>query len=128
MQPFRRPQLIPEPVPAQRSLVRPYVLTKGRTKPKRHLAVETMISTRACAQWRDSRLGAEYHSVRAVCTEPKSVAEVAARLRVPLGVARVLLGDMAEQGLVSVHGAVATPGMRPDLALMERVLTGLRRL
>ncbi|MBN6035781.1 DUF742 domain-containing protein [Amycolatopsis sp. 195334CR] len=118
--------MIPEPVPAQRSLVRPYVLTKGRTKPKRHLAVETMISTRACEQWR--HVSAEYRSVRAVCAEPKSVAEVAARLRVPLGVARVLLGDMAEQGLVSVHGAIATPGMRPDLALMERVLTGLRRL
>ncbi|RZQ65171.1 DUF742 domain-containing protein [Amycolatopsis suaedae] len=111
-----------------RSLVRPYVLTKGRTKSARHLAIETLISTRICPKWHTHRFGAEYHSVRAVCSQPRSVAEIAARLRVPLGVARVLLGDMAEQGLVDVHVTTLTDKLRPDVALMERVLAGLHRL
>jgi hypothetical protein len=57
------------------------------------------------------------------------VAEVAALLAIPLGVARVLLGDMAGLGLVIVHQTASSTGKGgPDLALMERVLSGLRRL
>jgi hypothetical protein len=56
------------------------------------------------------------------------VAEVAALLSVPLGVARVLLGDMAGLGVVTVHQNASSAGNTPDLALMERVLSGLRRL
>ena len=56
-------------------------------------------------------------------------AEVSAVLSIPLGVARVLLSDLIEMGVVSVHetngGSV---GGRADLALLERVLNGLRRL
>ena len=53
---------------------------------------------------------------------------VAALLSVPLGVARVLLGDMAGLGVVTVHQTASSAGSAPDLALMERVLSGLRRL
>lgn len=54
------------------------------------------------------------------------MAEIAALRGVPLGVARVLLGDLAALGAVVVHRTVDAGG--PDLALMERVLSGLRRL
>jgi predicted ArsR family transcriptional regulator len=63
-----------------------------------------------------------------LCHHPRSVAEVAATLSVPLGVARVLLGDMAELGLVTIHDTKPTGDGRPALALMERVLSGLRAL
>jgi hypothetical protein len=43
-------------------------------------------------------------------------------------VAKVLLGDMAGLGLINVHQTASTDGDKPDLALMERVLSGLRRL
>ena len=59
-----------------------------------------------------------------LCARPKSVAEVAALLSVPLGVARVLVGDLASDGSVVVHAAVRVP----DVDLMQRVLVGLRRL
>ncbi|WP_370945668.1 DUF742 domain-containing protein [Amycolatopsis sp. cg5] len=108
--------------------VRPYVLTKGRTKPKLHLAIEAMISTRMDAPWAASRLSGEFHSVRTICQRPCSVAEIAANLSVPLGVARVLLGDMAELGLVNVHETATTAEGRPALDLMERILHGLRSL
>jgi hypothetical protein len=56
------------------------------------------------------------------------VAEVASLLCVPLGVAKVLLGDMAELGLVTVHKTANGGGNASHLKLMERVLSGLRRL
>jgi len=54
------------------------------------------------------------------------VAEISAHLQVPLGVARVIVGDMADEGLVRVHQPRAEG--RPDVALLERVLNGIRAL
>ncbi|MFJ7211276.1 DUF742 domain-containing protein [Amycolatopsis sp. NPDC098790] len=115
-------------LPTQRTLVRPYVLTRGRTQSRRHLAIEALISTRTGASWNGARLTGEFRSVRSLCLHPRSVAEVAARLSVPLGVARVLLDDMAEQGLITIHDTRVNTEGRPAVALMERVLHGLRRL
>lgn len=123
----------------QRTRVRPYVRTGGRTQSTRNLAIEAMVSVRTAsplinAEFRSSDYRTaefrtlEYEYVLAVCHRPKSVAEVAAALSVPLGVAKVLLGDMADLGLVIVHDANADGDGRPALALMERVLNGLRRL
>ncbi len=125
--PLEEPR-IAEQVPSQRTLVRPYVLTRGRTQSRRHLAIEALVSTRAGAHWNGARLAGEFRSVRTLCHHPRSVAEVAARLCVPLGVARVLLDDMAEQGLVTIHDTRVNTDGRPAVALMERVLHGLRRL
>jgi hypothetical protein len=55
------------------------------------------------------------------------VAEIAALLSIPLGVARVLVGDLADEGLVRVHQP-ANQQDQPDLALLEKVLSGLRKL
>jgi hypothetical protein len=124
----------PEPEPeasdsGPRTLVRPYVLTKGRTKSSRHLAIEALISAESdSSRWRSTEITGEFASVRTLCRYPRSVAEVAAILSVPLGVARVLLGDMADLGLVSIHDTVIAGNGRPGIALMERVLRGLRRL
>lgn len=47
----------------------------------------------------------------------------------PLGVARVLLGDLAAAGVVVVHSTVGNTGDgAPDVAFMRRELVGLRRL
>lgn len=112
----------------QRTRVRPYVRTGGRTQSKRNFAIEAMISVRADAPWNAPGFSVEFHSVRSLCLRPTSVAEVAASLSVPLGVAKVLLGDMAELGLVTVHETQAEFDGHPALALMERVLQGLRQL
>ena len=57
----------------------------------------------------------------------KTNVEIAAQLEMPLGVARVLVGDMLDAGLVSVHRP-QRPTERPDRALMEKVLDGLQTL
>ncbi|SFM62137.1 Protein of unknown function [Pseudonocardia ammonioxydans] len=111
------------------AFVRPYAWTRGRTKSGYELAVETLVSVSNRARSQLERLPMEHRSVADLLLEQtRSVAEVAALLSLPLGVARVLLGDMASSGTVTVHQTASTPGDVPDLALMERVLSGLRRL
>ena len=58
---------------------------------------------------------------------PTTVIDLAAQLDVPLGVARVLVSDLAEAGHVAVHHHGSEPH-RPDLQLLERVLDGIRSL
>lgn len=107
--------------------VRPYAWTGGRTRSNYRLEVETLVSTsESCHPARLQR--GEHHSIANICQHPRSVAEVGAMLNVPLGVAKVLLGDMADLGLVTVHSTVTESGSTSHLQLMERVLSGLRRL
>ena len=114
--------------PPESSFVRPYAWTRGRTRPAYDLAVETLLST--TPRGRDPELVTQYEHrmIADLCGAPKSVAEVAALLSLPLGVARVLLGDMAAHGSIVVHETASSTGDGPDMALMERVLSGLRRL
>lgn len=109
------------------SLVRPYAVTGGRTKPSYQLQIEAMVSATAYDARDLSALSPECQSILGCCRDWRSVAEISAVLRMPLGVARVLIGDMAMEGLVRVHQADYAQG-RPDLNLLERVLSGLRKL
>lgn len=119
----------PPPAVGGAASVRPYAWTRGRTKSGYELAVETLVSVSGRARSQLERLPMEHRAVADLLLEQtRSVAEVAALLSLPLGVARVLLGDMASAGTVTVHQTASTPGDLPDLALMERVLSGLRRL
>jgi hypothetical protein len=104
-------------------LIRPYARTGGRTKPAHDLAIESLVLTCAAVERYRSL---EQRMIASLCVRPRSVAEVAALLSIPLGVARVLLVDMATAGLVVVHGGAGNQA--PDIALMRRVLAGLRRL
>jgi hypothetical protein len=114
----------PSPEPSRYTIVRPYVLTGGRTRGHVDFAVEALVTTVP----RPARPGepVEHTRIRELCRAPRSVAEVAALLGTPLGVARVLLADLLAGGAVTVHRTADAGG--PDLALMERVLFGLRRL
>jgi Protein of unknown function (DUF742) len=109
------------------SLVRPYAVTGGRTKPSYQLQIEAMVSASHYEAHDLSSLSPECQSILGYCRDWRSVAEISAVLRMPLGVARVLIGDMAVEGLVRVHQADHAQG-RPDLNLLERVLSGLRKL
>ena len=79
--------------------VRPYAWTRGRTKSGFELAIETLVSVSGRARGHLDRLPMEHRAVADLLVEQtRSVAEVAALLALPLGVARVLLGDMAAEG------------------------------
>src|SRR4051794_39244234 len=115
-------------VESSSNAVRPYTWTRGRTKSGFELAIETLVSTNARGRAQVASMQVEHRAVAELCEQTRSVAEIAALLSVPLGVARVLLGDMAGLGVVTVHQTASSAGSAPDLALMERVLSGLRRL
>ncbi|MFI9816029.1 DUF742 domain-containing protein [Saccharothrix variisporea] len=109
--------------------VRPYTRTGGRTRSTTTLAIETIVSTNDRADRDALTSTAEHRAISDLCRYPHSVAEVAARLRLPLGVVRVLLADMSAMSLINVHEQQgATQDGRPTLELMERVLMGLRRI
>jgi hypothetical protein len=110
------------------SLVRPYTKTGGRTRSDYDLAIEALVSTSERGKAPDAAVRPEHRSICGLCLDTRSVAEVAAHLRLPLGVARVLIGDMAGMGLVLIHQSGMVVGDRPSIDFMERVLSGLRRL
>ncbi|MER5469769.1 DUF742 domain-containing protein [Streptomyces sp. NPDC002685] len=125
--------------------VRPYSLTGGRTRFGHVLLVETFVAALEAPEARKELTGGTSHALsygggslthrvmpemRAIvelCRRMRTVAEIAALLRMPLGVVRVLLSDLADQGKIRVYGTGHGPG-QPDRALLERVLSGLRRL
>ncbi|GAS99153.1 protein of unknown function [Mycolicibacterium canariasense] len=111
------------------SLVRPYTLTAGRTEPAVDLPWEAPIRTRDVApvpRWPANDVRAR---ILELGRDGPSVAEIAARLSLPLGVARVLIGDLVTQGYLTVHqtlGDAASTDERREL--IGRTLRGLRAL
>jgi Protein of unknown function (DUF742) len=129
LDPFGEQPVVPapraEPDDTAIATVRPYVLTGGRTRAQLDLSLETLVST--LPKVVPYQLPYDEAAVLDLCrTESRSVAEVAALHRVPIGVAKVLIADLATAGLLTVHRSFAATG--PDLLLMERVLGGLRRI
>ncbi|MGX1850541.1 DUF742 domain-containing protein [Streptomyces sp. NBC_01456] len=117
------------------SRVRPYSLTGGRTRFGHVLLVETFVAALEAPEerreltsggWGD-RVMPEMRAIVEICRRMRSVAEISALLKMPLGVVRVLLSDLADQGKIRVYGTGHGSG-RPDRALLERVLSGLHRL
>jgi hypothetical protein len=110
--------------------VRPYARTGGRTRSAIALDIETIVTTNERAVRYGSMATAEHNVITKLCRNPHSVAEVAATLRLPLGVVRVLLADMSDLSLINVHRneAVKDDDNHPTMELMQRVLVGLRRI
>ncbi|MFK0202769.1 DUF742 domain-containing protein [Streptomyces lavendulae] len=103
---------------------RPYALTTGRTVARPELRLEALVlTTPGTDVERAATTGhPELDRILALCSAPASVAEVSARLDVPLGATRVLLSDLWGMGRISV---VALSDGHPSPELMERVLSGL---
>ena len=110
---------------------RPYTVTGGRTRPAHDdLELETLVQTVPGIDEQLAGLGREQRSIAALCREVVSIAEISARLELLLGVTRVIVGDMALQGVVLLHrpqAAVADADI-PPVELLERVLHGLKNI
>ncbi len=120
-----------EPWPASReaSLVRPYTLTAGRTDTDVDLPLEAPIETlqagRAHRWPPDDARG----KIIQLCLKSPSVAEISARLDLPLGVARVLVGDLVLSGYLRVHRTLTERSTRDERhELIGRTLRGLKAL
>ena len=117
-----------EPGESLGARLRPYALTGGRTRPVADLPLETLIRTTPQGQSAVPRLVLEHKAIATMCVNPLSVAEISAHLKVPLGVIRVLVGDLAADGLLATSRPQANDNDRPDIKLLERVLNGLQAL
>ena len=108
-------------------VVRPYALIAGRTRPSgTSIDLIALVTTvrRASRERRD--LEPEHLRVLTLCRLPISVADLASDLDLPLGVVRILLADLREQGLVSIHQP-AQAGLA-DVRILKEVADALRRL
>ena len=103
-----------------------YALTRGRTRSAGPvLPLEALATVTHLGRRRRPGLRMEQRAILDLCRRPTSVAEVAGHLRVPVGVARVLVGDLAASGYVAVHLPRQVDD-RPDAAVVARLLDGLR--
>ena len=105
-------------------LVRPYLITGGRTRPVDALPMETLVEVTETAHEHAPTLRFEARRLVELCDTPQSVAEIAALLAVPLGVARVLVADLASADLLKIHHTAPANG--PDIPRLERMLDELR--
>jgi uncharacterized protein DUF742 len=108
-------------------LVRPYALTRGRTRTGRHdLNMITMVVTVRPDAEAAFLVEPEYTQILRMCQTPLSVAEISAKLNLPMAVVKVLLSDLIEQDLVVFRSP--PPRTSPDRKLLQAVLDGIRRL
>ena len=106
--------------------VRPYAITGGRTRAATDVPIEAIVYRTPKGDQSLQALAMERKQILQLLSTPQSAAEVSARLHLPLGVARVVLGDLVDEGFLALNTRSATG--RPDLRLLERVLDGLQAL
>ncbi|GAA2307586.1 DUF742 domain-containing protein [Streptomyces hawaiiensis] len=110
-------------------LVRPFALTGGRTRPSR--ADFTLISTVTAVDPQPAtavRCQPEHTRILRLCAEPLAVAELAARLDLPVSVVVIMLCDLLEAGRITVRPPRLVSRTSPDLDLLQKVRDGLGRL
>ncbi len=108
----------------QPRLIRSYTLTAGRTAASVDLAMEATLRLQAGAE--APVMSPSAAQVLEVC-DRRSVAEVSALTKMPIGVTRVLLGDLIQQGLVRIQATINDKSSTDErLELIERTLRGLR--
>ncbi len=111
--------------------VRPYALTGGRVRSSTELALETIVVLTDRGSAARDRMVTQLAPIADLAESPISIVEISARLSMPLGVARVLVGDMVTEGFLNTHRGVSTgtdQSVRPDQRLLERVLHGLQAI
>jgi hypothetical protein len=111
--------------------LRPFVLTSGRVNAvDPEIDVETQVTLRPddprVGRVPLASLGPEMQAMVALCGQPISVAEISARLRLHLGVTKILVGDLRAAGYLDVHVADTLTPISADTIL--RVMHGLRAI
>jgi hypothetical protein len=112
-------------------VVRPYALTGGRTEPADgevlDLIAVVVASAPAAAAEDPLRLSPEHRRILGLCRRQATVADVASDMALPVGVVRVLIADLIQQGRITVVPR-RRAGEQPSTDLLKEVLHGLRAL
>jgi hypothetical protein len=109
-------------------IVRPYAVTRGRTLPSDGISVD-LIDVVVAVELRPPegfRLSPEHRQILNVSRHPVTVVDLASDIELPVGVVRVLLGDLTDHGMLRV--LPARRGPETDARLLRDVLDGLQAL
>jgi hypothetical protein len=109
-------------------VVRPYAVTKGRTQASGGASLSLIDLVVATGEWPSAhfRPGPEHRRILSLCLNPTPVVDLASDTELPLGVIRVLLGDLIDETMLRVLPAQRQP--RNDQRLLRMVLDGLQSL
>lgn len=119
-------ELVPVNAPPEdrATTLRPFVITSGRVAgADPDIGVETQVTVHPGAA--PTQLPPEKRAIITLCVQPMSVAEISARLRMHLGVTRILVGDLRAAGQLDVH---VLEDQFPDPETIMRVIRGLRAI
>jgi hypothetical protein len=112
-------------------VVRPYAVTGGRTESADGETLDLVAVVMAIrgvdADDEEQQRTPEHRRILALCARQATVADIAAAMRLPVGVIRVLLGDLIMTGSVRVVRQ-RPAGQRPDNNVLQEILNGLRAL
>jgi len=105
-------------------LVRPYTVSNGRTRPSTHM--ELLSTVMATGLRPRDQLGPDHAAALGYCNRATTVAEVAARLKLPAVVTKIVLSDLVDSGALTTRapGPMAEPS---DTAILEDILDALQR-
>lgn len=109
-------------------LVRPYAITRGRTIGAGHDLDMLTIVVRARGAPPLRRTEPEYLDIVQLCTEPQTVAEVAAALKLPLAVTKILVGDLIGDSHLIFRTPVQMESGPGDFNILRAVLDGIRKI
>lgn len=110
-------------------MVRPFTLTGGRTRPSRaDFSLITTVTAVDPPPEHAARPQAEHLRILRLCGEPVAVAELAARLDLPVSVVVILLCDLLEAGRITARPPHPVTGTAVDLELLRRLKEGLGRI
>jgi hypothetical protein len=109
-------------------VVRPYAVTKGRTLPsgKESFALIDVVCANGERPPQHFRPGPEHRRILSLCRRPIPIVDLIVEIDLPIGVVRVLLGDLASEGMLRVISAQPEPAT--EQRLLRMVLDGLESL
>ena len=105
-------------------LIRPYTVSNGRTEPTTRMELLSMVI--ATGRRPQGQLGPEHAQALGLCSSFTTVAEVAARLRLPAVVTKILLSDLVDWGVVDTR-APDPMADSTNFTVLEAILDALER-
>src|SRR3982750_1462764 len=117
-----------QPQDPRGNLVRPAAAPRGRPEPRRDIPIEAVLVASQAAIQEARFAGHDKYRIAVLCERGQFLDEMSAYRRLALGVTRVLVADMVADGLLKLHSAAPKQGFTERMDLLERVLSGLRKL
>jgi hypothetical protein len=109
-------------------VVRPYALTRGRARSSGDsFDLIAMVTATGVQPMDEILISPEQLRILEIASRAISVVDIASDVDLPIGVVRVLLGDLHDQGLISVRPPAQVAHL-PSVRILKEVINGLRAL